>query len=223
MRNERPMSTPNISTPRLRCSLFVGTESRSLTLKTTVSKKMNRRNRNQEKNKRSRSHKAGKQKSRKNSALPTTQRTHLRNESEYSPKRFWGEYSDKGVSGQYLRPNIHAIYHEETIHKRVLARHHELKGLSSLCRTYVISSSSLRAVGQYFVVYTPITGDICPSESVYLDIPAFFVHFYANRTYCQPSSTLEVHLWHRSSSIRNKRLCFGLSSGVSGWLACWQC
>src|SRR5260370_13800351 len=112
MRNERPMSTPNISTPRLRCSLFVGTESRSLTLKTTVSKKMNRRNRNQEKNKRSRSHKAGKQKSRKNSSLPTNQRTHLRNESEYSPKRFWGEYSDKGVSGQYLRPNIHPIYHK---------------------------------------------------------------------------------------------------------------
>ena len=71
---------------------------------------MNRRNRCQEKNKRSRSQKAGKQKSRKNSPLPTNQRTHLRNESEYSPKRFLAEYSDKGVSGQYLRPNIHPIY-----------------------------------------------------------------------------------------------------------------
>src|SRR6266702_7187102 len=72
---------------------------------------MNRRNRRQEKNKRSRSQKAGKQKSRKNSSLPTNQRTHLRNESEYSSKRFLGEYSDKGISGQYLRPNIHPIYH----------------------------------------------------------------------------------------------------------------
>src|SRR5436305_6903028 len=92
------------------CSLFVGTESRSLTLKTTVSKKMNRRNRSQEKNKRSRSKKAGKQKSRKNSPLPRNQRTHLRNESEFSPKKRLGENSDKGVSGQYLRPNIHPIY-----------------------------------------------------------------------------------------------------------------
>jgi len=56
-----------------------------LTLKTTVSKKMNRRNRIQEKSKRSRSQKAGKQKSRKNSPLPMNQRTHLRNESEFSP------------------------------------------------------------------------------------------------------------------------------------------
>src|SRR5260221_10476108 len=92
------------------CLLFVGTESRSLTLKTTVSKKMSRRNRGQEKNKRSRSQKVGKQKSRKNSTLPTNLRTHLRNESEYSSKRFLGEYSDKGISGQYLRPNIHPIY-----------------------------------------------------------------------------------------------------------------
>src|SRR6266536_3454814 len=71
---------------------------------------MNRRNRSQEKNKRSLSQKAGKQKSRKNSSLPTKQRTHLRNESEFSSKRFLGEYSDKGTSGQYLRPNIHPIY-----------------------------------------------------------------------------------------------------------------
>src|SRR5713226_2118798 len=111
MRNERPMLPPNILKLLRNCSLFVGTESRSLTLKTTVSKKMNRRNRSQEKNKRSRSQKAGKQKSRKNSSLPTNQRTHLRNESEYSSKRFLGEYSDKGISGQYLRPNIHPIYH----------------------------------------------------------------------------------------------------------------
>src|SRR4051812_10760385 len=73
---------------------------------------MNRRNRSQEKNKRSRSQKAEKQKSWKNSLLPTNQRTHLRNESEFSSKRFLGEYSDKGVSGQYLRPNIHPIYHD---------------------------------------------------------------------------------------------------------------
>src|SRR5438067_1239848 len=111
MRNERPMLPPNNLKLLQNCSLFVGTESRSLTLKTTVSKKMNRRNRSQEKNKRSRSQKEGKQKSRKNSSLPTNQRTHLRNESEYSSKRFLGEYSDKGVSGQYLRPNIHPIYH----------------------------------------------------------------------------------------------------------------
>src|SRR5436853_640857 len=110
MRNERPMLPPNILKLLRNGSLFVGTESRSLTLKTTVSKKMNRRNRSQEKNKRSRSQKAGKQKSRKNSPLPRNQRTHLRNESEYSPKRFLGEYSDQGVSGQYLRPNIHPIY-----------------------------------------------------------------------------------------------------------------
>src|SRR5256885_14817661 len=110
MRNERPMLPPNILKLLRNCSLFVGTESRSLTLKTTVSKKMNRRNRSQEKNKRSLSQKAGKQKSRKNSSLPTKQRTHLRNESEFSSKRFLGEYSDKGISGQYLRPNIHPIY-----------------------------------------------------------------------------------------------------------------
>src|SRR5216684_298129 len=110
MRNERPMLPPNILKLLRNCSPFVGTESRSLTLKTTVSKKMNRRNRSQEKNKRSRSQKAGKQKSRKNSPLPTNQRTHLRNESEFSSKRFLGENSDKGVSGQYLRPNIHPIY-----------------------------------------------------------------------------------------------------------------
>src|SRR5260221_2857837 len=108
MRNERPMVPPNSLKLLRNCSLFVGTESRSLTLKTTVSKKMNR---SQEKNKRSRSQKAGKQKSRKNSPLPTNQRTHLRNESEFSSKRFLGEYSDKGISGQYLRPNIHPIYH----------------------------------------------------------------------------------------------------------------
>src|SRR5260221_9444890 len=100
------------------CLLFVGTESRSLTLKTTVSKKMSRRNRGQEKNKRSRSQKVGKQKSRKNSTLPTNLRTHLRNESKYSSKRFLGEYSDKGISGQYLRPNIHPIYHHR-IKRRV--------------------------------------------------------------------------------------------------------
>src|SRR6266852_2571804 len=112
MRNERPILPPNILKLLRNCSLFVGTESRSLTLKTTVSKKMNRRNRSQEKNKRSRSQKAGKQKSRKNSPLLTNQRTHLRNESEFSPKRFLDENSDKGVSAQYLRPNIHPIYHE---------------------------------------------------------------------------------------------------------------
>src|SRR2546423_14374564 len=110
MRNERPMLPPNNLKLLRNGSLFVGTESRSLTLKTIVSKKMNRRNRSQEKNKRSRNQKAGKQKSRKNSSLPTNQRTHLRNESEYSSKRFLGEYSDKGISGQYLRPNIHPIY-----------------------------------------------------------------------------------------------------------------
>src|SRR6266487_5866633 len=81
----RPILPPNILKLLRNCSLFVGTESRSLTLKTTVSKKMNRRNRSQEKNKRSRSQKAGKQKSRKNSPLPRNQRTHLRNESEFSP------------------------------------------------------------------------------------------------------------------------------------------
>ncbi len=82
-----------------------------LTPKTTVSKKTNRRNRSQEKNKRSRSQKVGKQKSWKNSPLPTNQRTHLRNESEFSPKKRLGENSDKGISGQYLRPNFHPIYH----------------------------------------------------------------------------------------------------------------
>jgi hypothetical protein len=65
--------------------------------------------------------KAGKQKSWKNSPLPTNRRTHLRNESEFSSKRFLGEYSDKGVSGQYLRPNIHPIYHFR-------------KGLAGACR-----------------------------------------------------------------------------------------
>src|SRR6266568_4520640 len=34
----------------------------------------------------------------------------LRNESEFSSKRFLGENSDKGISGQYLRPNFHPIY-----------------------------------------------------------------------------------------------------------------
>src|SRR5438270_10388832 len=128
MRNERPMLPPNILKLLRNGSLFVGTESRSLTLKTTVSKKMNRRNRSQEKNKRSRSKKAGKQKSRKNSPLPTNQRTPLRNESEFSPKRFLAENSDKGVSGQYLRPNIHPIYQNEKLWSSYRSR-------SGLCLT----------------------------------------------------------------------------------------
>src|SRR6266568_1515098 len=79
--------------------------------KTTVSKK---RNRSQEKNKRSRNPKARKQRSRKNSPLPTNQKIHLRNEFEFSSKRFLGEYSDKRISGQDLRPNIHPIYHGDS-------------------------------------------------------------------------------------------------------------
>src|SRR5437879_13570113 len=109
MRNERPMLPPNNLKLLQNCSLFVGTESRSLTLKTPVSKKMNRRNRSQEKNRRSRSQKAGKQKSRKNSTLPTNQSTHLQNESVYSPKRLYGEYSNKRDSGQNLRTHIAPI------------------------------------------------------------------------------------------------------------------
>src|SRR5215470_11951776 len=82
--------------------------------KTTDSKK-NRRNRSREKNRRGQSQKAEKQKSRIASLHPMSQRTHLRNESQYSSKRFLGEYSDKGLSAQYLRPNIHPIYQEEMV------------------------------------------------------------------------------------------------------------
>lgn len=39
------------------------------------------------------------------------QKTHLRNDAEFSSKRFLGENSDKGISAQYLRPNFHLIYH----------------------------------------------------------------------------------------------------------------
>src|SRR2546430_11200577 len=91
------------------------TKFRSLMPKTTVSKKINQRNRSQEKNKRSKSQKAGKQKSRKNSPHPTNQRTHLRNESEPSGQRFWAEGSDKGVSSLYLRPNLQPIYQRDAI------------------------------------------------------------------------------------------------------------
>src|SRR6266436_2641539 len=70
--------------------------------KTTASKNTDRRNRSREKNRRRRSQKAERRKSRKNSPLPTNQRTHLRNESEFSSKHFLGEYSDKGLPAQAL-------------------------------------------------------------------------------------------------------------------------
>src|SRR5437588_4567996 len=82
--------------------------------KTTASMNTDRRNRSREKNRRRRSQKAERRKSRKTSPLPTNQRTHLRNESEFSSKHFLGEYSDKGLPAQDLRPNIHPIYQKVT-------------------------------------------------------------------------------------------------------------
>src|SRR6266567_8777942 len=117
MRNKRLMWLPNISKPLRNCSPFAGTKSRSLTPKTTASKKKNRRNRNQKKGRRSRNQKAEKPKSRKSSPLLTNQRTPLRNEVEHSPKHFLAECSDKGVSAQDLRPNIQPIYQVGTREK----------------------------------------------------------------------------------------------------------
>src|SRR6266567_6037593 len=115
MRNKRLMWLPNISKPLRNCSPFAGTTSRSLTPKTTASKKKNRRNRNQKKGRRSRSQKAEKPKSRKNSPLLTNQRTPLRNEVELSPKRFLAESSTKGGSAQDLRPKFQPIYQLVTL------------------------------------------------------------------------------------------------------------
>src|SRR3984893_5384624 len=114
MLNMRPTWPPNISKLQRNSSPFVGTPSRSLTPKTTASKKKNRRNRSQEKNRRSRSQKAENRKSRKNSPLLMNQKTPLRNEVELSPKRFLAESSTKGGSTQDLRPKFQPIYHHRT-------------------------------------------------------------------------------------------------------------
>src|SRR5438128_10427881 len=110
MRNPRPIRRANLAKPQRNRSPFAGTTTRSLTLKTTASKKKSRRNRSQKKNKRGQSQKAGKLRSRKNSPLPMNPRTPLRNEVELSPKHFLAESSTKGGSTQDLRPKIQPIY-----------------------------------------------------------------------------------------------------------------